>query len=333
MNFRFTDEQRLIASEVRSLLDRSWSERDLRQSWRSPEPAARLRRALADIGLAGLTVPERYGGTGGDERDLVLVLEELGRAAAPDSVAIEAGVGMPLLVAIGGELAETWLPRIASGRARVAVGAGGDGGYVLDAPGADLILVMEEGGRLLAFDSADAELVPVTSVDGARRLFRVTAPAAPIAMTREGLDVVARDRLRFVEAATLLGLAGRMLEMAVAHALARRQFGQPIGAFQAVKHRLADATAGIELARPTVYAAAWSLSTAQPDASRAVAMAKLFSARAAATTATHALQVHGGIGFAAEHDLHLYLKRAKALELASGGPEAAVEQLAVELAI
>jgi alkylation response protein AidB-like acyl-CoA dehydrogenase len=144
---------------------------------------------------------------------------------------------------------------------------------------------------------------------------------------------LARDRAAFATAAVLLGLAERMLDMAVAYAKERQQFGRAIGSFQAVKHRLADSMVMIELARPVVYAAAWSLARSPLDCSASVALAKLFANRAADCAARQALQVHAGMGFAAEHDLHLWLKRSKALEFASGGSSAQLDRLSEHLGL
>lgn len=330
MNFRFTDEQRLIRSEVKALLEREWTAADLRAAWQSEAPAHEVRKRLAELGVRGLTVPQRFGGIGGDELDLVLVLEEYGRAAIPDAVGAEVAVAVPLLVAAGGELADTWLPRVATGEANIAVVFGG--GYSADADIADLLIV-ESGGRVVAMETGLPGLVRQPSTDRARRLFSVAADGGtPLNLDASELQL-ARDRVVFAGAAMLLGLSQRMLEMAVAHAISREQFGQPIGSFQAVKHRLATAKTAIELARPVIYAAAWSLARSQPDRSIAVTLAKLFANRAANSAARESLQVHGAIGFAAEHDLHLFLKRAKALELSSGGTAAQLSRLAVHLQV
>jgi alkylation response protein AidB-like acyl-CoA dehydrogenase len=331
MNFRFTDEQRLIRSEVRALLEREWAAAGLRAAWHSDAPALAIRKRLAELGVRGLTVPQRLGGIGGDELDLVLVLEEYGRAAIPDAVAVEAAVAVPLLAAAGGELADTWLPRVATGYANIAAVLGG-GGYSVDADIADLLIV-QSSGRVVAIEKGGVNLIRQPSIDGARRLFSVSADGGiPLNVDAGDLEM-ARDRAVFAAAAALLGLSERMLEMAVTHAKSREQFGQPIGSFQAVKHRLAQAKTAIELARPVVYAAAWSLASSQPDRSVAVTLAKLFSNRAANSAARESLQVHGAIGFAAEHDLHLYLKRAKALELFAGGTAAELSRLVVHLQV
>jgi alkylation response protein AidB-like acyl-CoA dehydrogenase len=331
VNFRFTDEQRLIRSEVRALLEREWTTAELRAAWQSDEPAMAVRKRLAELGVRGLMVPQELGGIGGDELDLVLVLEEYGRAAVPDALAAEATVAVPLLAAAGGEIGDIWLPRVAAGDANIGVVLG-DGGYSADADIADLLLIATSD-RVVAIEKGVGNLVRQPSVDGARRLFSVAADRG-ITLNIDSSDLeMARDHAVFAAAAMLLGLAERMLDMAVAYARSREQFGQPIGSFQAVKHRLATAKTAIELARPVVYAAAWSLARSQPDRSIAVSLAKLFANRAGNSAARESLQVHGAIGFAAEHDLHLFLKRAKALELSPGGTGAQLARLAKDLAV
>jgi alkylation response protein AidB-like acyl-CoA dehydrogenase len=332
VNFRFSQEQRLIGAELRSLLEREWTTTQLRAAWRAGKPALQIRRQLAALGVRGVTVPERFGGIGGDELDLVLVLEEYGRAAVPDSLAEEAAVAVPLLAGVGGELAETWLPRVAAGDANLGVLAGGRG-FAADADLADLLLLAPPGGPVMAVAKGGATLVRQPSVDGARRLFSVSTRGGTLLDATPETIQLAADRAAFAAAAMLLGLSQRMLDMAVAHAKTREQFGQPIGAFQAVKHRLAESETAIELARPVVYAAAWSLARSQPDRSVAVTLARLFANRAASCAARQSLQVHGAIGFAAEHDLHLFLKRAKALELMGGGTAGQLKALADHLAL
>jgi alkylation response protein AidB-like acyl-CoA dehydrogenase len=330
--FRFTEDQRLIRAEVKALLEREWTTAELRAAWQSDQPAMPIRKRLAELGVRGITVPQKLGGIGGDELDLVLVLEEFGRAAIPDGVAVEAAVAVPLLATIGGEVADKWLPRVAAGEANIGAQLSADG-YVADADVADLLLVVAAPGHVVAVEKGAAGLVRQPSVDGARRMFSVSAQGGvPLEIDLEALHL-ARDRAIFSAAAQLLGLSERMLDLAVTYANGREQFGQPIGSFQAIKHRLAEAKTAIELARPVVYAAAWSLARSKPDRSVSVTLAKLFANRAGNCVARQSLQVHGAIGFAAEHDLHLFLKRAKVLELSSGGTGAQLTRLAEHLAL
>jgi alkylation response protein AidB-like acyl-CoA dehydrogenase len=329
MRFRFTDEQYLLRSEVRTLLDREWTSSALRDAWISGEPALKIRQRLASLGVFGITAPERHGGIGGDELDLVLVLEEFGRAAVPDALSEQVAVAVPLISSARTEFAGEWLPRVVAGAAVVAIGLK-DRPYVPDADVADLLLI-ERDGKVVAIERSSATINRQPSIDGARRLFSVGGENGVQLDIDSAAVQMAHERATFATAAVLLGLAERMLEMTVAYAKERHQFGHPIGSFQAVKHRMADSLTAIELARPVVYAAAWSLARSQADRSSSVALAKLFANRAADCAARQALQVHAGMGFAAEHDLHLWLKRSKALELASGGNSSQLERIAKHL--
>lgn len=331
MRFRFTEEQYLLRSEVRGLLEREWTAAALRAAWETGEPALGIRRHLAALGVSGITTPERLGGIGGDELDLVLVLEEFGRAAVPDALALEAAVAVPLLAAASGDLAAQWLPRVAAGEDAIAVVLR-ERSYVPDADVAGL-LVIERAGKLFAVEQHTATLTRQHSVDGARRLFSVAAEGGLLLDVDGGALEQARERTAFASATVLLGVSQRMLSMTVAHAKERQQFGHPIGSFQAVKHRLANCLAAIELARPVVYAAAWALARSQSNVSASVALASLFANRAADLAARHSLQIHAGIGFAAEHDLHLWLKRAKALQLTSSNSASHLERLAGHLGL
>jgi alkylation response protein AidB-like acyl-CoA dehydrogenase len=164
---------------------------------------------------------------------------------------------------------------------------------------------------------------PETSVDGARRLFRVTwspnaatcvasGPAARAALDR------AFDRGALGVSAMLLGLARHLIDVTVEYVKVRKQFGSAIGSFQAVKHHLADALVGLEFARPVVYRAAYSMSHGDPSGSLHVSMGKAYASDAALVAARAALQCHGAIGYSYEHDLHLWMKRAWALAASWG---------------
>jgi alkylation response protein AidB-like acyl-CoA dehydrogenase len=130
--------------------------------------------------------------------------------------------------------------------------------------------------------------------------------------------LAAQARGAAATAVVLNGVSRRLLDMAVAHAKEREQFGRPIGAFQAVKHLLADVALEVETARPTAWYAVAALAQGHPDAALASSAAKAAAASAGSTASYHTLQAHGGIGFTWEHDLHLWLKRGKALESAYG---------------
>jgi alkylation response protein AidB-like acyl-CoA dehydrogenase len=286
MNFVFTDEQRMFQRSVRELLDKACTPAALRMETDGAiEWSSERWRALADLGVTGMIVPERFGGHGRDETDLVLALEELGRAAAPEP-AVETCVVVRKLVELGdiGPGAE-WLPRIAAGEAA--------GDYEPTSAGSYQVTLLRSPGEV-ALRLAGAEA----------RLGGETDPAF--------------DWAAFGTAAVLCGIADRVIELAASYAKERLQFGKPIGSFQAVKHLLADALLGLEFARPAVYRAAWSIANDDPALERDVSMAKALASDAAVNACRSALQVHGAIGYTHEHDLHLWLKKGFSLAHAWG---------------
>ena len=164
--------------------------------------------------------------------------------------------------------------------------------------------------RLYAVGELDAE--PVRALDGSRQLARLRATPVGGTVIAAGADA-AWQRGVLGTAAILVGLADRMLSMTVEYVASRRQFGVPVGSFQAIKHRLADAYVAVEFARPAVLAAGWALAAAAADADEQTSMAKVLASDAATAVAAAALQCHGAIGYTTEYDLHLFAKRAWAL--------------------
>lgn len=260
-------------------------------------------RVLADLGLTGVLDPE----SGGDDVDLLAPLEAAGRAAAPEPL-VETAVAVGLLR--GTDLAERWLPGLTSGETFVAVTEPGTP-YAVDADRAALVLT-ELGGARYAVSHFTTE--PRPSVDPARRLFTVSATGG----VRLDGGVEAYDRGVTLTSAYLLGVTGQMIDLSVAYAKQRVQFGRPIGSYQAIKHRLADALVALEFARPMVYRAAYSLAHDAPDRSRDASAAKAMASDAALQAAKAALQVHGAIGYTLECDLHHWMRRAWTLSAAWG---------------
>jgi alkylation response protein AidB-like acyl-CoA dehydrogenase len=324
VRFAFTDDQKLFRDTLRALLEKECTADVVRRAWsrdtdgRSPS----LWTKLAELGVLGLAMPEAHGGLGLSEIDLVLLLEECGRAALPEPIVETSAVGAPLLAECAHpELCSAWLPRVAAGQARLAVGLDG-APFVADAHVADLLL-LQRGDELHALDRGSVKMAPEHSVDGARRLFRVTWSASPATLVAAGPPArvaLARafDRGALGAAAMLLGLARSLIDVTVEYVKVRKQFGSAIGSFQAVKHHLADALVKLEFARPVVYRAAYSMSRADRDAPLHVSMAKAYASDAALLAARAALQCHGAIGYSYEHDLHLWMKRAWALAVAWG---------------
>lgn len=304
MRFTFTGEQRAFQRSVRDFLAKECPPEHVRAMTTDPTGRSpKLWMGLAELGVVGLTVPEEFGGLGGDEIDLVLPLEEAGRAALPEPLMETAAVAVPMLRALGGPLAAEWLPRIAGGDAIVTVG-GIAAAPLVDAHVADLVLT--PGGPVVP---GDLSLTPVPSIDATRRVF---------AFEHEQPAEDAFDRGASGTAAMLCGIADRVIELAAAYAKERHQFGKPIGSFQAVKHLLADALLGLEFARPVVYRAAWSIATGATDRARDVSAAKAAASDAAIDACRAALQTFGAIGYTHEHDLHLWLNKGTALAHAWG---------------
>jgi len=320
MDFHFTDDQLNFQASLRKVLEKECTAEHLRGLWytdtgRSPGRWAKL----AELGLLGMLVPEAHGGLGMDEVDLVLLLEETGRVALPEPVVETAAVGAPLLrdTNLGAE----WLPRLAAGDAIVAIG------HVLnpcvaDAHIADLLL-LPHGDALHAVPRNAVSLQGHACNDPSRRLFRVDwTPTAAKRLVHgaaaQRLGDAAFDRAALACAAQQLGLGQQMLDMGVRYATERQQFGKPIGSYQAVKHLLANVAVRLEFARPVVYRAAFSVAHDTPSRAVDVSHAKLAASEAAVLAAKTVHQVHGAIGYTWECDLHIWMKRAWALEMTWG---------------
>jgi alkylation response protein AidB-like acyl-CoA dehydrogenase len=286
MRFAFTDDQLAFRDAVRTLLDKECTAAHVREAWTNDTGRVPgLWDQLVSMGVVGVLAPEAQGGLGLTMVDLVLILEETGRAALPEPIVETAAFGVPIL-----------------GRTDLTVTAA-----PFLVPWADTADVMLTGdGR---FERASARLEPRASVDGARRLFAVTGPSTPL---DDHATTAAAERSFCGVAAQLCGLADRMLDMTSEYVKERKQFGVPVGSFQAVKHHLANARIALEFARPLVYRSAATLEPTH------VSMALAKAIDTVLLTSRVALQCHGAIGYTTEYDLHLYMKRAWALARAYG---------------
>ncbi len=347
MRFALNDEQAALRDAVRELLERECPPAVVRAGWPgAAEDAERPRRVwakLAEMGVLGAAVPEDRGGLGLGACDVVPLLEQAGRVALPLPLVESAFVAAPLLAAAGdpGER----LARVLDGELLVAASLDGSG-LVPFAGVADLLLLGAGGCETAGEDEADdaaagseargareavvddaaaggeargalrlldaSVSTPVESIDGARRLGRV-APAdllagEPLAVDREQVAAAWRRGV-LGSAAQLIGLSRTLLALSTDYVKERRQFGVPVGSFQAVKHHLADALLALEFAAPPVLRAAWSLDAGAASAARDVALAKALASDAAERVAATALQVHGAIAYTTEYDLQLFAKR------------------------
>lgn len=328
MDFTFTADQLALRDAIRKLLLIEAAPEVLREIWETESGRSQqLRDKFAEQGLTALSVPEAHGGMGLGDIDWSLLQCELGYHAIPDSLSDTAYVASALLADLAGlqprgaALAAEWLPRIASGEVRIALGHPAQP-FVADALLADLLL-LEHHGELHALKREQCQLQANASIDRSRRLFAVQW--TPSDDTRIcGADVGAAlwarcfDRAALASAGQLLGLAQRMLDLGVDYAAQRKQFGKAIGSFQAIKHHLADVAVKIEFAKPVLFRAAHALANNESRASVLVSHAKLACGEAAHFAAKRGIQVHGAIGYTWEADLQMYMKRAWALDAAWG---------------
>ncbi len=319
MDFTFTEDQLLFRETVCNYLLVEGTPELLRLMWETPSGRSDpLFRKLADQGLLSLSISADEGGLGCNDLDWVLLAQEAGYHAVPDSLLSTACLGVAILDALHPDHAvrAQWLPRIATGEVRVAVGHPVDD-LVADAHVAELLLLHHEG-EVHAVPRDAVALTANPSVDPVRRLFGVQwtpTDATRIMNADTGRKVWAEtlERGALMTAAQLLGLACRMMDLGVDYSANRKQFGKPIGSFQAVKHRMADIAVAIEFAKPVVYRAAYALAHHLPDAAVHVSHAKLAAAEAAALAARNSIQVHGAMGYTWEVDLQIFMKRAWSL--------------------
>ncbi|TMK42101.1 MAG: acyl-CoA dehydrogenase [Actinobacteria bacterium] len=343
MNFDLTDDQRAIQRTAGEFLAARYKPEELRRLALEEERGFTDEqwKAIAELGWPGLVVSEAHGGLGLGIVELVVVQEQLGYALAPTPFLSD--VGAALLLEAGGEdeTAAEYLPGVATGERRGTVAVwdadagwspthsalvpGGEDGQptltgtkvaVADAAAADFIVVSGADGRHFVVDAGASglEIEATEALDPTRRLYSVSLSETP---ARE-LSLAPEARRRAYEALTTalaaesVGVAQRAMEMATEYAKERQQFGRPIGAYQAISHPCAQMLLETEGARSVTLYAAWALDH-EPDTSQlAAAMAKSYAGEAGWRVTAAALQVHGGIGFTFEHDLHFFLKRARA---------------------
>jgi alkylation response protein AidB-like acyl-CoA dehydrogenase len=320
MFFDFTEDQYQLRDGARDFFTGESPASHVRAMWDSESGrSADLWKKMAEIGFVGLTVPEEHGGLGMDEVAMVLLLEEAGKVALPEPFLETAAVAAPTLLEAGTPAQQSeWLPRIAAGNAIVTLQLG-DQQLVADAHVADL-LICERNGELHAVPRDKFNAVFQPSMDGARRVFTVEAETGDDTRMTGGAEAAAKafDRAAWATAAFLIGVAQTELDLTVAYVKERQQFGRPVGSFQAVKHKMAETLLQVESAKAAIWYAAYAISTDAPDRSTAVSVAKSYATDAEFKANYESLQCHGGIGFTWEHDLHLWLKRGKALANAYG---------------
>jgi alkylation response protein AidB-like acyl-CoA dehydrogenase len=297
---------------------------------------------LTDQGYTGIIFPEEYSGVGLGKVELMLLMEEAGRALLPGPFFSTVVLAGSVLDAVGSSAhKKKYLAPICRGEARatVAILEGsaswnprhvqltaangkltGEKLFVSDAAVANFILVVARNGVFIVDAKAPGlKISPMSAMDLTRKLYVVEFNDTPA----EELGSVANlprafDVASAALAAELVGGMQRTLDITVEYAKTRKQFGKPIGMFQAVQHQCADMYLETESSRSAVYYAGWALEENAPDAPVAVSIAKMYASDAGRTVGNRGIQIHGGMGFTWENDLHLYYRRAKASENAFG---------------
>jgi alkylation response protein AidB-like acyl-CoA dehydrogenase len=321
MDFTFHEDQMMLVDSVRKFLMNEVPPELIRELWTRPSGRSReLWKLLASQGLTALSVPEAHGGMGLGDMDWVLIAQECGYHALPEPLLDTAWNGAGVFAALPeSDRRNQWLGKIADGSARIAL-AHPHSPLVADADQASLVL-LPRNGKLYAVPPQITRLTAQPSVDASRRLFSVEwEPDERHCVCDDADDLIAQtfNRGALATAAQLLGLTQRMLDLSIDYSVQRKQFGKPIGSYQAIKHHLADVAIKLEFARPVVYRAAHAMAHGEPLCAARVSHAKIAAAEAAHLAARHGIQVHGAIGYAWEMDLQIFMKMTWALDAAWG---------------
>ncbi|HEY7520892.1 MAG TPA: acyl-CoA dehydrogenase family protein [Methylomirabilota bacterium] len=349
MDFSFSSDQQLLKNSARAFLDEHMKPAHVRVLWDDPRGESEaLWKEMAQLGWLGLALPEDAGGSALGLVETAILQEELGRAACPSPYLPTVLAAMAIDRFGSAAQKSRWLSAVAGGSARATVAlmereldwdarsiqtrAEERGGkvvltgvkqFVPWAHVADVILVPAVVGSAPALFAVERSapgvgVTPLTSMDPGLRLSTLTLDGATVAaesrLPSGGALEFLLQRGAVGAAAEMLGAARRCLDMAVDYAKVREQFGQPIGSFQAIRHKCADMLLDVENSFAAVYYAAWALEHDAEDGPLAASVAKAYVSEASRKVCGDAIQVHGGIGFTWEYDLHLYFKRAKAIE-------------------
>jgi alkylation response protein AidB-like acyl-CoA dehydrogenase len=332
MDFGYSEDQRVIQRTARELLSERAKPERVREHAEAGRMDVELWRELCELGWPGIALSEEHGGQGLGQIELSILCEELGRSLAP--VPFLPSVLAATVIEHGGspEQQQRWLPGLASGETIGALAGAVDGTAELVIGGADaglIVLVDEDGsGRVLRPD--EAEVSVIASIDPTRSAARVSADAD--AGEALGDVCVGLGRALAAISSELVGVCERTLEMTVAYVKDRRQFGVPVGSYQAVSHRCAQMLLDTEKARSTAAFAAWAADAEPTLLAEAAAMAKAAASDAAREVTASAIQAHGGIGFTWEADVHWLFKRAALDAALLGGAKRHRAQLASILA-
>jgi alkylation response protein AidB-like acyl-CoA dehydrogenase len=315
MDFDLTDDQKEIKRVAKELLAARSSFPKVREAAEAAEYDGALWQELRELGWPGIAVPEEHGGQGLGAVELAVLLEELGYACAATPYLSTAVAAAVIQSAGTPDQQARWLPELASGESTAAIGTAD---LMADGVGAAVAVVID-GTDAYLIESPDAEAL--TTIDSTRRYATVTGDGEP-------LGAHAAARIHAAIAAEVVGISQRALDMTLEYVKERKQFGVPVGSFQAVSHRCAQMLLHTESARSTAYYAAWA-ADADPDLlAEGSALAAAAAADGGREVTASAIQAHGGIGFTWEADVHWLYKRAQLDTAMLGGARRHREALA-----
>ena len=329
MDFGLTDDQRDIERTAHDMLaDRARPER-MREHAEAGTTDDALWKELSELGWPGIAISEQHGGQGLGPIELSILCEELGRTVAP--VPFLPSVLTSTLIEHAGssEQAERWLPGLASGDIKGALGVveGDSAELVIGGAEAQVIVLVKDGHAASLVTPAEADVTPMSSIDSTRSAARVQA-GEDAGEALPGDVAAGVDRALVAISSELVGVCDRALSMTLDYVKERKQFGVPVGSFQAVSHRCTEMLLETQMARSTTAQAAWT-ADADPDAlAEAAAMAKAAASQAGRNVTASAIQMHGGIGFTWEADVHWLYKRAQLDAGLLGGAKRQRAQLA-----
>ncbi len=374
MDLGLSEEQELLKNSARDFLEKECPEtlvREMEEDEKGYSPD--LWKKMAEQGWQGLLIPDQYGGAGFGYLDLIILVEEFGRALVPGPfLSTVVGGTLPLLEAGTEDQKKQYLPQIASGNAiwtlaftepsarfdadGVSLEVKDDGNdvvlngtklFVRDANVADFMTMLgrrpgkkgEDGIEMVIVDTkangiSQTQLKTIAADKQAEVKFEnVRVPKANVIPGGWAAFKKIQRRATVIECAYLVGLAQMDFEISVQYAKDRIQFGRPIGSFQAIQHKAADMVTDVDGARFIMYRAAWSVDQDESDADMNVHMAKAWCSEATRRVVAHGQQIHGGIGFTKDYKIQLYFRRQKAAELAWGDADYHRELVAEELAV
>jgi alkylation response protein AidB-like acyl-CoA dehydrogenase len=293
----------------------------LRRYWDGgPPQASELWPRLAELGLADLMLPTSYGGEELPLLAAVPLLESFGKFAVPQPVAETIAIVAPALAAeLDRSDVRQWHRELAAGERMATVQFGWDGHAPWAADAGLALVVVDDDVYICETDSETVELLD--GIDPSRRVGRIGTAAKRAALQARGAAAAVHRRALLANAATLFGLAEAVIEQSVEYAKVRQQFGREIGSFQAVKHMLADTYTEWEFSRRYLWFAAWADANDDPRALPAAVQAKALAGEVATKASYTGLQVHGGIGYTWDCDLHMWLTRIQILDAAHGSSD------------